>query len=252
MAFTTPAVWADGRAMLGIISPSALEANQADLSILHRFLGSVLDQPLETFFGISGGANVSMGFRYMIDWGLELNLSYDWTFAEIAGGASFRYRFPAIMLVTQADLQYFNFAQAAARAGGVFAALSAQTEPLFGRLSPMMSVGYDSYFNRVGFTAGLLVMIVPGFSAIAEVYPPFGIGGTFHAEELGGNPTLALGVRLDTYGHNFIFLISNNYQIGERRLMAGTVVGPSGSGLGGSGFLNALYLGFTIRRRFDF
>jgi hypothetical protein len=115
-----------------------------------------------------------------------------------------------------------------------------------------VALGYDSYLNRVGFAAGLICVIVPGFSAILEVSPPFGIGGTSHTDELNDNPTLALGLRLDTYGHNFILLISNAYQIGERRFMDGTAAGPQGSGVGGSGFLDALYLGFTIRRRFDF
>jgi hypothetical protein len=39
-------------------------------------------------------------------------------------------------------------------------------------------------------------------------------------------------------------VISNSYQLGERRFMAGAPVG--------SGFLSSLYLGFTVRRRFDF
>lgn len=258
LAFAAAAslVWSDPRTMIDIVPPSGLEAKQADLTILHRFLGNVFDRPFVTFFGINEGANVSMAFRFMIGYGVELNLVYDWLHAEVAAGGSWRYTFSGAPVSLQADLQYFNTGQTGGtRAGGLFAAVSGAAGPLFGRLTPVITTGFDSYFVRVSFAAGLLFVIlpdVPGLSVIAEFAPPFGIGGAFHADELGGNPAISLAARLDTYGHNFLFVISNSFQLGERRFMTGVPAGAAGTGIGGSGFLNALYFGFTVRRRFDF
>ncbi len=239
------ATWADPRTMIDMIPPSGLEARQMDFSIIHRFLGNIFDRPLVTFFGINEGANVTMEARYMIGWGAQVSLVYDWYHAEITAGGSWRYAFAGAPVSLQADVQYFNLGETGgSRAGGVFGAVAATAGPLFGFISPVLSAGYDSYFNRVGFAGGLLFLIlkdVPGLAVIVEASPPFGIGGTLHADQLGANPSLSLAVRLDTYGHNFLFVMSNSYQLGERRLMTGA-----------PGFLNALYLGFTVRRRFDF
>lgn len=252
LALSSLSAMADARAMLNIKSPSALEANQGDLDILHRFFGSIFEQPLQSLFGINSGANVYIGYRYMIGSGIELNASYYWLYQEFTVGASYTYSMP-FGLHTQADLQYFNLASSATeRAGGVSAAMSLQTDPLWGLFSPVLVTGYDSYYNRLGFGAGLLVTVMEGLSVIAEVYPPFGIGGTAHTDELAAYATVSLGVRLDTFGHNFVFLVGNSYQMEERRLMAGSIGGPPGTGLGGTGFLNALYLGFNVHRRFDY
>lgn len=244
---------ADPHNMMNLKPPSGLEDNQGELTILHRFIGSIFTQPLQTVFGTFSGANVDVGFRYMIKYGIEVNASFYWLNEEIVVGASYEYKFPAALLNVQADLQYFNFTSPTTeRAGGIFAAVSVQTDPLFGFLSPMIVTGYDSYYNRLGFAAGLLVNVAENFSVIAEVFPPIGVGGTSHTDEIGSYTGVALGVRLDTFGHNFELLFHNNYQLGERRLMAGAFGGPPGTGIGGSGFLSSVYLGFNIHRRFDF
>jgi hypothetical protein len=238
--------YADPDNMINLKPPSGLDDNQAELTFLHRFIGSVSDRPLETVFGTFTGANVDVGFRYMVKYGIEPNLSFYWLNEEIVVGASYVYRIPAAMLNLQADLQYFNFtAPTSARVGGLWAAVSMQTDPLFGYVSPMLVTGYDSYYNRLGFAAGALVKIVENLSFMAEVYPPFGIGGTQHTNELGPYTGVALALRLDTFGHNFVLQAGNNYQMGERRLMAGA---PGGA----NGFLSSVYLGFNIHRRFDF
>jgi len=240
---------ADERELLNIKTPSALDPGESDFLIVHRFIGNVFDQPLENLLGIQLGANVDLAYRHMIADGFELGASYTFFSQELTVGASYVYAPSSFPLAAQIDAQYFLIGTSS---GGVFIAVSAQTNPLFGFLSPTLVVGYDSYYNRVGFGAGALVTIAGTLSAIIEVFPPFGIGGTAHQADFGSNPSLALGLRLDTAGHNFELVIGNNYQIGERRLMVGAIPGPAGSGIAGSGFLSSLYLGFNIHRRFEF
>ncbi len=242
---------ADPMNMLNLRPPSGLEAGQTDARILHRFFGNALSDPLGTVFGIISGANAEFGLRHMFAHGIEADLAYCFLFGEVTAGAAWRYHAPKLPIAAEASIDLFTFLpNSGIRAGGVFGAVSVSTDPLFGRLVPAIVAGYDSYYNRVGFGAALLVYllqdraaVVQNVSLLLEAYPPFGIGGTRNTAELGTFTAVAAGLRLDTLGHNFILEIGNSYQIGERRWMAGAT---------GSSFLGSLHLGFNIHRRFPY
>ena len=68
------AAWAYEPSLLNLTVPSALQPGHLDLLILHRFYGSLLDQPLESFFGMALGADVGLGARFMVVPGLQLRV----------------------------------------------------------------------------------------------------------------------------------------------------------------------------------
>jgi len=224
--------------LLNLTVPSALQRGNLDLLILHRFRGSLLDQPLQNIFGLAGGANVGFGARLLVLPGLQLRTLYATQLKEVAAGAGYVRWFPAAYLGLQADAQYLNRESAAGRAGSLFTTLTAQSTPILKRVRLSGAVGYDSRLNHVGFGTGLAVELLPALSLVAEFYPYLPQGWERHTEELGETHAFAFGVMLKTAGHQFSLLAGNSFDVGEAHLMAGA---PATGGL---------YLGFNIQRLF--
>jgi hypothetical protein len=233
------AAWAYEPSLLNLTVPSALQPGQLDLLILHRFYGSLLEQPFQSFFGMALEANVGFGARFLVVPSLQLRALYSTQYKEVAAGAGYMRWFPAAHLGLQADAQYLNRENASGRAGSLFTTLSAQSVPILKRVRLSGAVGYDSRLNHVGFGTGLAVELLPALSLVAELYPFLPQGWERHTEELGDSTAFAFGVMLKTYGHQFSLLAGNSYDIGEAHLMAGA---PATGGL---------YLGFNIQRRFN-
>jgi hypothetical protein len=236
------AAWGYEASLPNLTVPSGLEAGQLDLLILHRFYGSLLEEPFDTFLGMALGANVGFGARFLPLPGLQLRFLYSTQVREIAAGAGYGRWFPAAHLGLQADARYLNREGPAGRAGSLFASLSAQSEPILKRLRLSGVVGWDSRLNRLGLGTGLIVELLqgtPALSLVGELYPFFAQSWERHPEELGAASAFAFGLRLDTWGHQFSLLAGNSYESGESRLMAGA---PAPGGL---------YLGFNIQRRFS-
>jgi len=217
--------------LLNLTVPSALQPGDLDLLILHRFYGSLLEQPLV-------GANVGFGARFLVVPGLQLRALYSSQYKEVAAGAGYARWFPAAYLGLQADAQYLNRESAAGRVGTLFAALSAQSTPILKRIRLGGAVGYDSRLNHLGFGTGLAVELLPSLSLVAELYPFLPQGWERHPEELGAKHAFSFGIRLTTWGHQFSLLAGNSFEIGEAHLMAGA---PA---------TGTLHLGFNIQRRF--
>jgi hypothetical protein len=232
------AAWTYEPSLFNLTVPSALKDGNLDLLILHRFYGSVLNQPLENLFGLAGGANVGFGARFLAVPGLQLKALYATGLKEVAAGAGYARWFPAAHLGLQADAQYLNREVAAVRVGSLFATLTAQSAPILKRVRLSGAVGYDSRLNHLGFGTGLAVELLPALSLVAEFYPYLPQGRERHTQELGDTHAFAFGIMAKTAGHQFSLLAGNSYDIGEAHLMAGA---PSGGGL---------YLGFNIQRLF--
>jgi hypothetical protein len=232
------AAWAYEPSLLNLAVPSALQKGNLELLFLHRFYGSVLDRPLENLFGLSGGANVGIGARFVAVPGLQLRVLYSTLYKELDAGAGYARWFPAAYLGLQVDAQYINREVAAVRAGSLFFTLTAQSAPILKRVRLSGTVGYDSRLNHLGFATGLAVELLPVLSLVAEFYPYLPQGWERHTGELGDTHAFAIGLMLKTAGHQFSLLAGNSYDIGEEHLMAGA---PTGG----------LYLGFNIQRLFD-
>lgn len=224
--------------LINLTTPSGLSPWEGEISIFHRFYGSVLNSPLETVFGMEAGANVGLGMRLQTFDGLELKASYISGQKTFTAGSSFSWYLPYFFLHTQLDLQFFTFRSTSTeRIGHFYTSLAWRTDPIFDLLVPTLAVAYDGYFQRLELGAGLHLKIVQFLSLVIEFYP-FWPGGRNPGEQ-GDTSTYAFGIMLNTWGHHFVLLLSNSFAIGQRGLMAGTAD-------------TGLYLGFNIQRHFIF
>ncbi len=230
--------WAYEPSMLNMTVPSQLQQGDLDLFLAHRFYGSVLDNPLQNLFGLTFGANVGFGARWMILPGLQARASYFTGSEELDIGAGYGYWLTSLPVGVQVDAQLISPQEAGVRGYGVFASLSAEAGPLAKVLYVTVESGYDSYLNHLGAGIGARVDLLPWLTALAELYPFFLLGGEQHPEEIGTTSAFSAGLMITTAGHQFSFIVGNSSALGERRLMAGA---PP---------FNSIYLGFNIQRRF--
>jgi len=228
--------------MVNLTTPSRLENTESVFKITHRFYGSVDDDPLESFFGLDAGANVSLGMRYALLPRLELNAAYTRLQKEYVLGASYAYFLPQMHVGGQLDIQFFSFQETGIeeRSKNFYYALSLQTEPLFGVLRPVVNAGFDGYNEKLGVAVGMSIGTdvdigpVNRLDLVAEYYPVIDRDEAVHAAD----NSFAFGIKAATYGHNFMLIVGNNSQISVRRLMLGAAT-------------NDLYVGFNIHRHID-
>ncbi len=158
--------------LINLTTPSGLSPWEGEISIFHRFYGSVLNSPLETVFGMEAGANVGLGMRLQTFDGLELKASYISSQKTFTAGNSFSWYLPYFFLHTQLDLQFFTFRSTLTeRIGHFYTSLAWRTDPIFNLLTPALVVAYDGYFQRLELGAGLHLKIVQFLSLVIEFYP---------------------------------------------------------------------------------
>ncbi|MGD8717907.1 MAG: DUF5777 family beta-barrel protein [Candidatus Zixiibacteriota bacterium] len=235
------AAFAFERDMIDLDVPTAVEARDGVLDIRHRFYGAVDEDPAGTLLGITEGANVGLGFRYVIWSTLEVEPTFTTFQREYTLGLNYSRPVGDILTVGgNVDFFSYDLPELEDRRQNFFYALELAGTPLLGIVTPAVNIGYDAYEERVG--AGVAVAvgfdrkgILKHVAFIGEYYP------VIDADEgrTGPEDSFAGGVELQTYGHHFTFLVGNNPQIGTRRLM-----------LGAPG--NELYFGFNIYRRIEF
>jgi hypothetical protein len=224
---------------MNLKAPTLLKLKQVEIKIEHRFYGKVNDKPIDTFFGMYTGANVSLGLRYSALPNLDINGSYIRDNNEAIIGASYAVFFPASMLRSQLDAQFFSYKQfnletsIEERKSNAFVLLSLQTDPIMKRIMPLINVGYDGDNKEIGAGVGLYVILFEKLGIIRRITM---IGEFFPTKLKGKSNCYDFGIRLETYGHNFDFIFGNSSEIGTRRLMLGTDR-PKG-----------VYFGFNIKR----
>jgi hypothetical protein len=226
---------------LNLRVPSHLDQNSLVVDIRHRVYGVLTEDPFGNFFGLDLGANASIGIRYALLPLVELKASYTTFEQEYRIGASYAHHVPKLYLKGQFDIEYFDFESAGDRKRNFYYGLAVQTFPVFGFFTPTVNVAYDGFSERFGLGVGADLGFdwyfgpIEHLSLIGEYYP------ILDPEEpiTGAEDYFAVGIRLDTYGHHFMFQVSNGYEIGTRRLMLGA---PT----------NDIYLGFNIQRILQF
>jgi hypothetical protein len=163
---------------------------------------------------------------------------------EYALAAGYAFTVPGLPLRGQIDAEIFTNKRFYFVADGViqerkrFTAfrLDLASKPILEHLSPVVNVGYDTDRKKAGLGLGLDLAITPKYSLIGEYYP------RLKKDENTDGPmfdSFAVGLKVQTYGHHFLFHVGNNTQIGTRRLMAGSAA-------------KDLFFGFGIQRLLEF
>ncbi len=218
--------------MLNLLVPSGLEQGQAYFNIGHKYFYNLLDykSPDEDVFApITAGANINIGFRYMIWNGIEAGLHYNGAGQEKRVSLSWSTAFE--MAAVSVYSEFFSYRESGgAYANNLFALVSGQSMKFFDVLSFTLNLGYDGYNEKPVAGAGASATFMEKYSVMAEFYPVFkdGTGG------------YCFGFKAVTYGHQFVFFAGNTAGQGPRNTML------SGSSP------ESLYMGFNIQRLIEF
>jgi len=230
---------------LNLVSPSELQDLQTEVGISHRFNGPYDDRPLDNAFGMDLGANIGIQLRQALMYKTELKLGYIRTNHESVIEISNRFTPDAFPVQAAANLQHFSYRDPfdyASRHDNLMLLLAVQNKPVFDMLSMNVNLGYDMQHKRLVNGFGIGLKPVDNITLIGEYYP---VGDRKSAPKevkdlLGKYNCFAMGVKLDTYGHHFMFMLSNNDSMAPRELSMGTYVKKD------------LKLGFNIQRQMNF
>ncbi len=214
------------------------------MMIRHRFYGDIADDPLNNFFGMDAGANVNLSGRYQFYDKAEFTLSYSRRKSEKVIGLSYLLKLEDFPVFAQLDVQYFSYKEEVLKEENrqnLLYALSIQQDELLERFSVTLNTAYDGYNERMILGAGLLINVMDDVGFIAEYYPVMdrNSAGEKLQKYIGEEDAYALGFKLDTYGHQFMFMLTNSDDIGLRRVSLGV---PKDS---------HLRFGFNIQRRLE-
>jgi len=230
--------------MINLIHPSGLKQKQAEVMIRHRFYGDITDDPLDNFFGMDAGANVSLSARYQFYRKAEAKLSYTRQKSEKILGLAYRIDVEDFPLYGQLGINYFRYeelSQTETTRQNLLYHFSLQNEEIVDRFTATMNTAYDSYNQRLILGFGMTIKIIDSMSLLGEYYPVLDRESASEklAQYIGEEDAFALGLKFDTYGHQFIFLLSNSDDVGLRRTSLGATEDSH------------LRLGFNIQRRLD-
>jgi len=235
--------------MPNLAVPTRLKPLDLLIGIRHQFYGPVDEDPGDTALGMDAGANVNLGFRFVPVSILEVHASRTSFRKEKSAGAAYTLDIPVIRTSVQAGIQYFSFEDLeipGTNRSGYFSQLSVATDPILGRIKPVVNAGYDSLNERYGFGAGLSITLVREFIYLqGELFPYLHkkeiheYDTVFEERGLGRGPVYCAGIMIQTEGHHFKIYVSNTYETSNRRLMMGSA-------------LDKPFLGFVIQRRFSF
>jgi hypothetical protein len=229
--------------MLNLRLPSALEPWQAQFILQHRFYGAIDEKPvLDRFFGMAEGANVGLGFRLCPVKNLEVSVRHTFLNKEYGIGTGYSF-FPGIPgFRGQAGLELdtyktfrFEHGRLTDRRRNVWFGRLDVRGPALGFLTPVVNVGYDSENRKTGFGLGLNAAVSKGFGLIGEYFPRVDRGSS---EGSLSTDCFAVGLKIQTYGHHFLFQVGNSTDIGLQRMMRGA---PTKN----------LMFGFGIQRLFE-
>jgi hypothetical protein len=231
--------------MQNLRMPSPLNRGSLEFEFQHRFFGSVLDHPLETFFGLDAGSNTYLGLKYTIIPGLELGLSRISYNKEYDADLSYSIFMEKVWTQARLAVEGFTWKPGdTLRVWSAFPNLTFASGPLFDRIRPSVTAGYDIDASRFGLGAGLVVVLFKNvgyfedIALVGEFYPYLGEQPPVPEEHITGS--FLAGVALSTYGHQFMLTVSNSTGLGARNLEAGV--------LRSTGDIFPLQIGFTIRR----
>jgi len=230
--------------MLNLYSPTGLKQGQAEMMIRHRFYGDIADEPFDNFFGMDAGANVNLSGRYQFFDNAEFHLSYSRRKSEKTIGLSYKLELEDFPIYGQVNIEFFSYKEEILKEQdrkNFNYILSLQNEEIVDKFTATLNTGYDGYNQRLILGLGLMINIVDDVSLIGEYYPVLDRDSASEdlQKYIGAEDAYAIGIKLDTYGHQFSFLLSNSDNVGLRRVSLGVPEDPY------------LRLGFNIQRRLE-
>lgn len=224
-----------------IFSPTALSEGEGELSIFHRFQGPVDEDVWNSLFGLNSGANVGLGYRRSFPHYLEAKASYTRAKKRVELGASWRPAPENSLVAAQLDVAWFSFAETGIeeRRNNFFLLASAQNGYQSRYAVLTVNAGYDAYYERVFSGAALHLKLNEDIAVVGEYYPVWDRESAPPdlRARMGDHDAYAFGLKFGTWGHHFIFSLSNSWQSH-----------PTTMSLGANS--SDLYLGFNIHRRF--
>ena len=229
---------------IGLNTPSSLTTLQTEINFAHRFYGRFNHDMLDTFFGSSSGANVNVGIRQHLVLGTEAKLNYYSANKKYELGAAWQYAPEDGPVQVQLDLSTASFIRdfSTQRKTDFGIMLSAQNEPLYGRLIFTLNAGYNTYYERLAAGLGTQILLTDDLSILGEFYPLLddenSSDNVYHVAD---ENAFAFGIAYDLYGHSFIFSLGNDpYHFST----PGHSLGADSKG--------DLHFGFNVKRRLNF
>ncbi len=224
--FVTTALFAYQNNGLGLVTPTSLYEDEAELSICHRFYGAIDKDIWDTFFGMNNGANIRLAYRQSLIYNIELKTAYEREQKRYEAGTSFRFTPFETFVQAQLDLSYISFIDpgAAQRKKNFVYLLSVQNKVFRNRFSISTNIGFDAYYERLISGIGLSIILLDKMTLIGEYYPVWDRNSAANdlKELLGRYDAFAIGLRFETEGHHFVFLVSNSVAVNPFDLSIGT------------------------------
>jgi hypothetical protein len=235
------------KCMPNLVVPTVLESKSLEVGIVHRFLRNPTATFPDNFINM---ANVKLTARYIVLPKLEVGTGYISSSSSVISSkeyffnTGYSYFIPQFYLRTQAMLQFYREESAAfppVWSSNMLYQLNLQGDTLWGKLSPVINLAYDTKQQKVGLGTGVSLSVADNIELMAEYYPNIGKRDSTRLGGVATGPTVncyAFGVKYTTFGHHFILSVGNSTDLGIRNLMRGTAN-------------NNIYFGFTIQRLFS-
>ena len=224
-----------------ILSPTSLSQGEAEISIFHRFQGPVDADVWNSLFGLNAGANVSLGLRRNIWQNIEAKASYTRAKKRVELGASWMPTTFSSPVAVQLEAAWFSFAELGIedRRNNFIYLISARNNLQNERGTLTLNAGYDGYYQRFISGAALHVKLNEDAALVGEYYPVWDRDSASPElkARMGKHDSWAAGFKYSTWGHNFLFSLSNSWQNHPATMSLGTDSSD-------------LFLGFNIQRRF--
>ncbi len=217
-----------------LMTPSGLEAGQTQFHITHHFYDPVTEEIFDTFFGMHGGANVSLSVNGNIRKHILWDVKYIFDNHEYQLGIGYNPTLKKMPFSFQAGAYLANYKiNPDDRESSLYIYSTIQTNPLLKIVTPTLNLGHDTQTETTGFGLGANIQISKKFGCSFEYVP------STKDEDYLDKDGLSFGMTVKTYGHDFMFYIQNNPGISMRRWMQGT-------------YSDKMAFGFKIIRTFGY
>lgn len=226
----------DENCMIELAVPTRLEAGSLEAIVAHRFYRQPGPDFPDNFINT---ADVKLGLRYVPLAKVEAGTSYDFRNKEYNFNAGYSFFLPRQYLRTQVLAVFYGAKRDFSDTWdhSFFGQLNVQSEPLAGRILPIVDLGFDGLTKRFGIGTGIDLVVRDNIDILGEYYPVLGKRDTSFSGKK-ATDCFAAAIKFTTSGHQFVLSVANNYEFGMRRHLRGSLN-------------NTLYYGFSIRRLFS-
>lgn len=224
-----------------LYTPTQLESGEGEIVVSHRFYGPVDDDMWNTLFGINQGANVGLALSYNLPYQTGIKFGYTRQKSQTTAAGYWQFSKSSVPVEAKIDVAWKSFLQPGIsdRRNSMEYTLSLQNGTMQKYATLTINAGYDAYYDRLINGFGILVPLKEEIAILGEYYPVWDRDSAAQVQQqyLGKYDSYAFGIKLITWGHQFMFQLSNS-----------TANNPATMALGTDD--SSLKLGFNIQRRF--